>query len=98
MTPKQCQRTLAHHAAAHLATELLLARCRTGAELAMMPQGRWLGAASQGLYDWLQAGGFGCEIEAGARDTAQYETNTATGTKTATSGRRSLAPVGSSEE
>ena len=97
MSPKQCHRTLAHHAAARFATELLLARCRSDAELAMMPQARWLGATSQGLYDWLQAGGFDSEIKAGQRDAGEGNAGQHA-TKTAASGRRSLVPVGTGEE
>jgi hypothetical protein len=61
-------RSLARNAAARFATELLLTRCRTGAEQALMPQGRWFAANTQGLHDWLKEGGFQSEIEPKQRE------------------------------
>ena len=76
MTNTGSRHTIAGEAAAGLAAALLIARCRSGAEQALLPQGRWLAATSQGLLDWLRDGGFaGAEI---AEDV----------TKTAAQGRR----------
>lgn len=47
----------AEEAAAGLATALLLARCQSGAEI-VLPQTRWLAAASDDLLSWMQEGGF----------------------------------------
>lgn len=58
MTTIESRSAIARNAAAQLATASLLARCRIGAEQALMPQGRWLTAHSQGLIDWLEEGGF----------------------------------------
>jgi hypothetical protein len=49
---------VAEQAAANLATTLLIERCRSGAELALLPQGRWLTATTDGLLTWLHDGGF----------------------------------------
>lgn len=54
---------LARDVAAQFATELLITRCRVGAEQALMPQGRWFAANTQGLHDWLRDGGFQSEIQ-----------------------------------
>lgn len=54
---------LARDVAAQFATELLITRCRVGAEQALMPQGRWFAANTQGLHDWLREGGFQSEIQ-----------------------------------
>lgn len=56
---------LARDAAGRFATELLMTRCRTGAEQALMPQNHWFKATTQGLHDWLREGGFQSEIAAG---------------------------------
>lgn len=103
--------TIARDAAARFATDLLMARCRTGAELALMPQGRWFASKTQGLHDWLHAGGFQADIELDTLETkpdtrldTRLDTrpdtrpDTRSDTRTATNGRRSLAPVGGSEE
>lgn len=82
----QSRSAVAPQAAARFATNLLLARCRLGAEPALMPQGRWLADNAQGLHDWLRAGGFHSGIE------ANYQAKTAAG------GRCSLIPVGTDEE
>ena len=58
MTTIESRSAIARHAAAQFATESLIARCRIGAEQALMPQGRWLAAHTQGLMDWLAEGGF----------------------------------------
>ena len=58
MTTIESRSAIARHAAAQFATESLISRCRIGAEQALMPQGRWLAAHTQGLMDWLAEGGF----------------------------------------
>lgn len=58
MTTIESRSAIARNAAAQFATASLLARCRIGAEQALMPQGRWLTAHTQGLIDWLEEGGF----------------------------------------
>lgn len=65
MITVECRSELARHVAARFATDLLLARCSTGGEQALMPQNRWFKATTQGLHDWLREGGFQSEIEAG---------------------------------
>ncbi|WP_338765926.1 hypothetical protein [Massilia sp. METH4] len=55
---------IARQAAARFATDLLMARCRNSAEMALMPQARWFATKTQGLHDWLRDGGFQSEIEA----------------------------------
>ena len=82
----QSRSAIARQAAARFTTELLLARCRLGAEPALMPQGRWFASNAQGLHDWLREGGFHGGIEAGQQ------------AKTAAGGRCSLIPVGTDEE
>jgi len=57
----------AEEAAAGLATALLLARCQSGAEI-VLPQTRWLAAASDDLLSWMQEGGF--QSHPAARGTA----------------------------
>jgi hypothetical protein len=83
MTTTESRSAIARHAAAQFATASLLARCRIGAEQALMPQGRWLAAHTQGLMDWLEEGGFA----APAMNPAVVH---AAQMKTAARGRRSL--------
>jgi hypothetical protein len=64
MITVECCSAVGRHAAAQFATDLLMTRCRTGAEQALMPQNRWFAATTQGLHDWLREGGFQSEIEA----------------------------------
>ena len=64
MITVECRSATACQAAGRFATELLITRCRTGAEQALMPQNRWFTATTQGFHDWLRAGGFQSEIEA----------------------------------
>lgn len=61
MTTIESRSATARHAAAQFATALLIARCQTGAEQLLMPQGRRLADNTQGLLDWLQNGGFASE-------------------------------------
>ena len=58
MTTIESRSAIARDAAAQFATASLIARCRIGAEQALMPQGRWLTANTQGLMAWLEEGGF----------------------------------------
>ena len=66
MITAECRSATSRNAAGRFATELLISRCRSGAEPALMPQNRWFAATAQGFHDWLRAGGFasGIEIEA----------------------------------
>ncbi|MBB3225071.1 hypothetical protein [Pseudoduganella umbonata] len=64
MITVECRSAVGRHAAARFATDLLLTRCRTGAEPALMPQNHWFAATTQGLHEWLREGGFQSEIEA----------------------------------
>lgn len=70
MITVECRSDLARDAAGRFATELLITRCRTGAEQALMPQHRWFAATTQGLHDWLREGGFQSEIAAVRRPVA----------------------------
>ncbi|QBE64807.1 hypothetical protein [Pseudoduganella lutea] len=64
MITAECRSATSRNAAGRFATELLISRCRTGAEPVVMPQNRWFAATTQGFHDWLGAGGFQSEIEA----------------------------------
>jgi hypothetical protein len=59
------RKAAARTAAAHLVTDLLLARCRSGADSALLPRRRWMATASADLLDWLRDGGFASEPASG---------------------------------
>jgi hypothetical protein len=80
MTNKAQRHEVARDAAATLAAQLLVQRCRYGAEATLMPQARHLAIASDALAGWLQRGGFAGE------DAAAH-------TKTAAQGRRSRVHI-----
>jgi len=84
MTTIESRSAIARDAAAQFATASLIARCRIGAEQALMPQGRWLAAHSQGLMDWLAEGGFASLADMGPVVMNGVQM------KTAARGRRSL--------
>ncbi|GGY04739.1 hypothetical protein GJV26_19790 [Massilia dura] len=74
MTTIESRSAIARDAAAQFATASLIARCRIGAEQALMPQGRWLAANTQGLIDWLEEGGFASPMAMAVMMPAQLKT------------------------
>lgn len=79
MTIKIDRTAVARHAAAQLATTLLVSRWRAGRQIpdqALAARTQWLAGAQQDLVVWLESGGFTMERAE---------------TKTAATGRRSLA-------